>query len=325
MAAASAAETRPRGRGARGKAPRTFEDLDVGQCLGVRGGCSPEWTAVPTVTHAGKEVFSVAARTTWLGLHAFGAACLAESSQRAAFIAFAAWLRDAACAAACPAPPGEAAAAAPATPRQAPLRGAGKLGVVLSDPPTPTRKTGRGRARGRGRAGVRTVRRALNAGFFGVELGGVTLSVKKKPGPGVFVEAHPDAVAAVVRGLRASWEEGQQKVRAKRPRELEASPAASDEDGGRLRWCFSRRGWLIRYQDAAGETHLCMKGLRVPVKSGDGTRLSDEEYQENRAMYQTRARALWNELDMSGSERFDINPVEAMAAGVQVAGLWEQS
>ena len=291
-----------------GKRAAAFTEVSVGQCLAVRGGCSPGWSAVPTSTVKGREVFEVNTKATWLILHAFGVRSNPNAAERAALMAFCDSLRKGLT------QPGAGSERPPAAePSVAPARGLRKLGVGLSDPPSQPESPPPARPRPKAGPG-RATRRAVACGFFSVTIEDTSLSVLKKSGPGVWVEAHPDAIAAVVRGLRRAKDDGVEKSRCKRVRPADPEDG-TDEDGGRLRWCFSREGFIVRYQAADGKMVTSARGLR-PSRSCGGLRLSDEAFLEERGIYLIRARMAWNTLDQSAEPRFEISAEDEIAAGV---------
>ena len=166
-----------------------------------------------------------------------------------------------------------------------------------SDAPSPVRPR-------RALAAVKPARVA-NRGFSTLELGGTQVTVKKKSGFGVLVEAHPDALNAVTQAIRSAWDEGMETTKRKR-RAATTIQGKDDMDEGRLRWSFAQEAWTIFFREKeGGPMKQTQKGLRPPKENFlTGDTLTPEDFDSASRQYQAKARKLWNELDQTSADRF---------------------
>ena len=72
---------------------------------------------------------------------------------------------------------------------------------------------------------------------------------------------------------------------------------------------FHESTYQIFYADEKGNRHRTNKGLKAPRKDAEGRPLSGQAFQRARCVALRKARALWNELDKSSCERYEVSPV----------------
>ena len=88
-----------------------------------------------------------------------------------------------------------------------------------------------------------------------------------------------------------------------------AAECRDDADGGRVRWSFGECSYRVFYTDAEGQHHKTNKGLKVPRFDETGGALTGDAYKKARERMLTKARALWNELDKSDAQRYELTPI----------------
>ena len=81
-----------------------------------------------------------------------------------------------------------------------------------------------------------------------------------------------------------------------------------DADGGRVRWVFGECSYHVMYTDDEGQHRRTNKGLKVPRFDEAGDALSGGAFQKARGRMLIKARALWNELDKSDAQRYELTP-----------------
>ena len=86
-----------------------------------------------------------------------------------------------------------------------------------------------------------------------------------------------------------------------------AAQCRDDTDGGRVRWMFGDCSYLVMYTDGSGQRHRTSKGLKVPRLDMNGDALTGGAFQKARERMLSKARALWNELDKSDAQRYEVD------------------
>ena len=81
-----------------------------------------------------------------------------------------------------------------------------------------------------------------------------------------------------------------------------------DADGGRVRWVFGECSYHVMYTDDEGQHHRTNKGLKVARFDAIGDALTGGAFQKARERMLIKTRALWNELDTSGAQRYELTP-----------------
>ena len=129
-----------------------------------------------------------------------------------------------------------------------------------------------------------------------VELSKSSVAVLNKAGHGLYIEGRPENLEAVISELRIFAERGSQ------PGECDAS------DRGRVRWLASKEAFEIAWTDASGRSRRKYNSCRV----APGSSASD------RAACLSKARALWNESDVSRRTRYPASGEEAAQPGAHL-------
>ena len=87
-----------------------------------------------------------------------------------------------------------------------------------------------------------------------------------------------------------------------------AAQCRDDADAGRVRWVFGECSYHVMYTDAEGQHHRTNKGLKVGRFDASGGALTGGAFQKARERMLRKARALWNELDRSDAQRYELTP-----------------
>ena len=145
-----------------------------------------------------------------------------------------------------------------------------------------------------------------------VKFRGLEITVKKRDkGRGLAVPLEGETLLTILKHLRSSKEKGVPSSDSpKKARREENLGNREDEDAGRLCWVFKQTGYSIFYVDDEGKQHRLSDGLKVSRHDHLGQRLSVEAFKEARDVALSKARALWNRLDKSDSQRYEIATVE---------------
>ena len=141
--------------------------------------------------------------------------------------------------------------------------------------------------------------------FTDCVLEGVEIRVKPKPGRGLYVEAAPEAAAAVISAVRASYETVTQADATAKTRGAAGAGQGSDVDSGRIRWHFARNTWVVTFDSTGdGDMQSTTNGLRVSTHDAGGAALTASEYEASRDEMHRKARHVWNVMDKSTAARF---------------------
>ena len=137
-----------------------------------------------------------------------------------------------------------------------------------------------------------------------LEIRGFVLTFTVLSGPKILVPLENSAIQKIVDDLLP------RKGEAKASSQVDDGVKGNltEEDSGRIQWRCPSRGapgfWTIRYLDANGERLSTCAGLRVPLLSLAGERLTSEEYVRAALQVLRRARREWDRLDQSDAARY---------------------
>lgn len=150
--------------------------------------------------------------------------------------------------------------------------------------------------------------------FRTIEYRGVALTAKVRArGRGLVVALEGDGLPKVLELLREQVSNELEPTTedvAKKQRRSEVIGNRDGIDAGRIRWLIKSDSYQIMYCTADGKQHTCTKDLRVGRIQSDGSKLTDDAFEEARVCALHKARALWNMMDCSGAARY-ADPVSA--------------
>ena len=126
---------------------------------------------------------------------------------------------------------------------------------------------------------------------------------------GIAVPLEGDTLGSILRHLREQVSAGEvpSADAAKAARRQEVLSSRGDEDAGRIRWLFAECAYAIMYDDGTGQKHRTVKGLKVSRHDPCGNLLDPAAFQAARLTVLRKARALWNEVDKSTADRYDVS------------------
>ncbi len=88
-------------------------------------------------------------------------------------------------------------------------------------------------------------------------------------------------------------------------RALSQDMGLADVDKGRVEW-FRAGAWRIIYEGLVRKKRRVSQSLHVPLRSLAGDLLSPSAYEEAKAQVLQKARRLWNSLDKTDAERYEL-------------------
>ena len=126
---------------------------------------------------------------------------------------------------------------------------------------------------------------------------------------GSAVPLEGDTLGAILRHLREQVCAGEvpSADAAKAARRQEVLSSRGDEDAGRIRWLVAECAHAVMYDDGTGQKHRTVKGLKVSRHDPCGNLLDPAALHAARLTALRKARALWNEVDKSTADRYDVS------------------
>ena len=286
----------------------TVQPISISKVHCIRGAVRKAWFVLPVHEHLGRECVAVSNNAAWL-MHLLGGVRNAMHHRGAV----ANFVKE--CAEAFAKASSQAALpmeeAPPPLMDQASNQGAackrGRSRILDSedeeDCVVPAAASSHEQVKPKRRASRRP-RRTRRGEWMTLEIRGFVLTFTVLAGPKILVPMENPSIQKIVDDLL--------------PRKGEAKASGrvhdgvkehlTDEDNGRILWRAETRStpgfWTIRYVDADGVRVSTAAGLRVPLVSLAGERLSAEEYLRAALQVPRRARREWNRLDQSGANRY---------------------
>ena len=143
-----------------------------------------------------------------------------------------------------------------------------------------------------------------------VSFRGLQITAKTRDkGRGIAVPLEGDSLSDILLHLRQQVSTGtvpkhdEEKAKAR----AMAAECRDDVDAGRVRWVFGECSYHVTYTAAGGTHHRTNKGLKVPRFDETGEALTGSAFQKARERVLIKARALWNELDKSDAQRYELD------------------